>query len=594
MDLRLLPAAAITWLAAWWLTRPLPITHAQSTFIGLLTISMIVLIALSLKREPLVSAAPASRPSSFCGPQSGRAESREVMSILQAITCHLTLAIAGVLAVTMAVSNYQTRAADFLANVPQTGTITVTGKVISEPRKAPFGNDYVWILQESKTKTQIQVTGAQLPYYAIGQITGTTKPTEPTEKTMLKLTATQVTLVKQPKPWWRVTNSLRKDLMEVTASLSPQGRGLVPGMAIGDTSRMPPELKSAFKVSGLAHLTAVSGGHFAVILIALSYVTGALRLSKWARITLFAIIATGFVMLVRPDPAVVRAAAMCAVSIVATTRGRRALAIPALGTSILVLLAVDPWLARSYGFALSCAASGALASFATPFARKLTPWLGEWLAYLVAVPAVAQAACAPILLLFTDGAATTTVLANLLVGPAVAPATLLSLAATLLAPLWPWSATMVARCASWATAWIAWVATRCASLPFALLPIPGGVVGALSLAGATALLGVAIWRWQPRGWPDSWRQFAKSQRQRTRLRTKAGLRRFQLGIPNRTDQRLAWGGYLMALVLLFVLSTGATKLITSRNSLIPTDWQIAACEIITLSLIQDYASGLNP
>jgi len=556
MDIRLLPAAAVTWFAAWWLTRPLEIPGLVIWLIALLAGAGLLLIRLA-GREP--SWRQVNRPEAVCA--------------------HLALMISGILAITLSVQNYQHRAAEFLQSTYGISEISITGKVISEPKKAPFGDSYFWTLADTNRNIQIQVTSSKVPYRAVVQLSGTLQTIEPNQKQISKFKAKTVQILKPPPIWWRATNNLRKDLMEVTSGLSPQGRGLVPGMAIGDTSRVSKELNADFKVSGLSHLTAVSGGHFAIILMALSYLTGGLRLNRWLRVSLFTIVAVGFVMLVRPDPAVIRAAAMCAVSILATIRGRQGASIAALSASVLVLLALDPWLSRSYGFALSCSASGSLALFATPLSKRLTPWLGEKLAYLVAVPMVAQAGCTPVLLLFTNGIATTTVMANLLVGPAVAPATLLSLAATILAPLAPGLATHLAQVAAWATGWIAWVATRCAGLPHSLIPVNSGPIGALTMASGTGILGLVAWRWQPRGWPENWRRHLRDQHKRIRLRTKASLRRHELGIPSRSDNRLVIAAFGISLAVLFALSAGATKMLTRHTGAVPADWLVAACDV---------------
>ncbi|CAM5301257.1 ComEC/Rec2 family competence protein [Streptomyces tanashiensis] len=60
----------------------------------------------------------------------------------------------------------------------------------------------------------------------------------------------------------------------------------------------------------------------------------------------------------RPDPSVLRAAACGLVALLAIGTGRRRSLIPALAAVDLVLVLYDPWLARSYGFLLSVLATG--------------------------------------------------------------------------------------------------------------------------------------------------------------------------------------------------------------------------------------------
>lgn len=217
MDIRLIPAAALTWVAAWWLTRSIIIPH-------LVTALAILLVALVSILQMLT----------------------RVFNSQSAVVAHLTIVIAGVLVVAISASNYQKATGQLRNELPETGIVTVIGKVVTEPRKAPFGNNFVFTIQELTHRVEIEITGPIQPYRSAVQITGTLKESEPGRKEILRITAKEVKLITPPKVWWRATNSLRRDLMSVTSSLTPQGAGLVPGMAIGDTSRLPGELKTAF------------------------------------------------------------------------------------------------------------------------------------------------------------------------------------------------------------------------------------------------------------------------------------------------------------------------------------------------------------
>ena len=66
--------------------------------------------------------------------------------------------------------------------------------------------------------------------------------------------------VEEPPPWtidW--ANGLRQRFADAAARLPGDGGRLLPGLAIGDTTRVDEALDSAMKVSSLSHLTAVSG-----------------------------------------------------------------------------------------------------------------------------------------------------------------------------------------------------------------------------------------------------------------------------------------------------------------------------------------------
>ncbi|MCL1801896.1 MAG: ComEC/Rec2 family competence protein, partial [Promicromonosporaceae bacterium] len=466
--------------------------------------------------------------------------------------------------------------------------VTLIGTVTSDPRPQKYGGLASWELKVQAVgergssarpvNAYVWVTGEPLPYRSQVQVTGRLTLEPNPGQRIARLQAETTGVLHPPAPWWRLANTLRAGLLELSAALPGAGATLLPGMAIGDTSRLSPEVDQAFRTTGLAHLTAVSGGHFAILLAGVGSLAASFSIPKWPRIFVMTLVSAWFVMLVRPGGAVTRAAAMCAVSLTAALLGRKSAAIPALGAAIVVLIIWNPWLARSYGFALSCSASATLALFSAPLAKRLTPWLGKKFAYLVAVPIAAQVGCLPILLLFTTGLPTTVVLANLLALPMVAPATLLGLIATVLAPWAHPVAWVVARAASWACAWIVWAANFCARLPLAVLPWPGGGWGvALALAllaGAVCLVS----RWQPRGWPQHWRETVSDTRKQTRRRVHASYRRYELGIPNHHDRRWALASLGVVILIAFLGGLVVPRLLWSRRAYL-ADWQVVACDV---------------
>jgi competence protein ComEC len=370
------------------------------------------------------------------------------------------------------------------------------------------------------------------------------------------------------------THMLRTALLDITTDLSPQARGLVPGAAIGDTTRVPPDVTEAMRVTGLTHVTAVSGGHFAVVVATLTAACVMLRVPRALRVAVLAVAAVGFVLLVRPEPSVLRAAWTCAVALLGLALGRPSSGPAALATASTVLLVVDPWLARSFGFALSCAATGGLVLIAGPLARRLAPWLGRPLAFGLAVPLAAQAAVGPVLVLLDPSVPTTAVLANLLAAPALVPATVLGLVATVLAPGAPGLAHGVAWLAGIATGWIAAVARWCAGLPGASLPWPGGVGGALLLAAATAgVLVVVLRRPVGEGWPRSWREVGPRLWRRAR---RQALRR-RGGVPAAFPAILSTA-LIVAVAVVLVGALVLPRGLSAGHGL-PPDWEIVACDV---------------
>ncbi|MGM0385117.1 MAG: ComEC/Rec2 family competence protein [Actinomycetota bacterium] len=299
--------------------------------------------------------------------------------------------------------------------------------------------------------------------------------------------------------------ALRGRFLDATAPLSPQGRGLVPGITIGDDSALPETLLEAMRRTSLGHLTAVSGAHIALVLAAVGLL--AVRAPTRLRAVLLALALAGLVALVGPEESVVRAAAMGCTAVVAILRGRPPKALPALATAIVLLLVLDPWLAFSFGFALSASATAALLLLAPALGRSAERTLRRagWrprrhVAGVLATPLAAHLACAPIILLFNPSVSLYGVLANAVAAPAVAPATLLGLASVMVSPLWLPGATGLARAAEFFTGWIAGTAMVVSRFPASSLPWPQGLPGALALAVLHALFVLALLAPPPR-WP---------------------------------------------------------------------------------------------
>lgn len=266
---------------------------------------------------------------------------------------------------------------------------------------------------------------------------------------------------------------------EETGLWPPGARSLVPGVALGDDHALPAPLREDMRTVSMTHLTAVSGQHVAIILGLGLEALGALP-RRW-RALLGAVMLTLLVILVRPSGSVLRAATMGAVMLLGVVAGRRAASVPALCAGAIVLLLIDPWQSRDYGFALSVVATAGIVIGSKPVTAHLSRRLPRWLAAAVALPLVAQAACGPILILVQPSVGAWSVPANLLSEPAAVIATISGLLAALIAPAWPAAATVIAWPALAACSWMAWIAGFFAHLPGAALPWPGGLTGALAL-----------------------------------------------------------------------------------------------------------------
>ncbi|MFF4378623.1 ComEC/Rec2 family competence protein [Kitasatospora sp. NPDC001547] len=301
----------------------------------------------------------------------------------------------------------------------------------------------------------------------------------------------------------RIAGRLREGLRSATDGLPADSRGLLPGLVVGDTSRLPDDLEDAFRATDLVHLVAVSGANLAILLGALLGAPGqagtperrglaaVLGLSLRTGALFGTALTLAFVTVCRPEPSVLRAAGTGLIGMLALATGRPRRAVPALAGAVLVLVLLDPFLARSFGFLLSVLATAGLLILGPHWAEALRA--RRWphhLAGALAATAAAQALCAPVTVVLSGHISLVGIPCNLLAELAVAPATLLGFGVLVLQPLLPVLARLLAEPAGVPVGWLALVARRGAELPGGQLSWPGGWFGTVTVA--LAVLG-ACW-----------------------------------------------------------------------------------------------------
>lgn len=390
------------------------------------------------------------------------------------------------------------------------------------------------------------VEGALLDVGATVRVAGTAQPANPGQRAVLSVQASRgLEVLRAPDGLLGATADLRRGLVDAVAGLPGRGAELVPGLAVGDTSIVGPELDAAMKASSLAHLTAVSGANCALVVGLAFGLAGLLGLPRAVRVAAGIGALVGFVVLVTPEPSVVRAGAMAAIAMLAVLLGRPAVGMSLLSLAVAVLLVLDPWLAGSLGFAMSVAATGSLLLAARPLARGLERWLPRALALALAVPLAAQLATGPLLVLIAPVVPVYGVLANLLAAPAAPVATIIGLAACLAAPL-PWLQDGLAAIAWLPASWIAATAGVVTSLPGDQLPWVGGPAGAVLLAGVGVAIGLVV----------AVRPDASPRRRAARILAAVGL----------------------AVVVGVVTGIGALGSVVGRFTL-PAQWSMLACDV---------------
>jgi competence protein ComEC len=283
------------------------------------------------------------------------------------------------------------------------------------------------------------------------------------------------------------------------------GRGMPPreaelarGFVLGEDERIDEATKEDFRRSGLSHLLAVSGENVTLLALLAMPVLGLLRIPLRERLFWVLGLIAVYVPVAGAGPSVQRAGVMGAIGVLAVLGGRRASRLYALTLAAVVTLAVDPSVAADIGWQLSFAAVLGILLLAAPLRQAMVARLGEgpWrraLAEGLAVTIAATLATAPLIAFHFETVSTTTLVANVLALPAVAPAMWLGMCSAALAqvpglPLQPlnWLDALllayVAQVASWcATPGWAELHVRLSGAGLVLSYLGMGVVGLAGL-----------------------------------------------------------------------------------------------------------------
>ncbi|MGW0247831.1 ComEC/Rec2 family competence protein [Nocardia goodfellowii] len=376
-------------------------------------------------------------------------------------------------------------------------------------RASAFGGEQRWLVRArlvefQRAGTSVRAGGSVvilapgpewvrvLPGQAV-QVRARVEPPQHRDLTVASLRALGPPKLVGPLPWWqRAAASVRADFAAAAGqALAADPAGLLPALVIGDTSRLPDPVREDFEIAGLQHLCVVSGANFTILLSVVLFLVRMLTLGPRVAAMVAAGALAMFVVVARPDPSVLRAAAMGAITLLALVTGRRKQALPALCAAVIGLLAVWPELAVRAGFALSVFATAGLILLAPSWAD----WLrsrGWWRlpAEVVAVSAGAFVVTVPIMIALTGRVSVLAVLANVLVAPVIAPITVLGAAGAALSCVWATPAELLLRCAAPPLWWLLSVAERTAGLPGATVSVPGGAAGGMS---AAVLVAVVVW-----------------------------------------------------------------------------------------------------
>jgi competence protein ComEC len=275
---------------------------------------------------------------------------------------------------------------------------------------------------------------------------------------------------------------------------------LARGFVLGEDEGIDARTEEDFRRAGLAHLLAVSGQNVTLLALLAMPLLGAFGIPLRERLLWVLALIAVYVPVAGAGPSIQRAAVMGAVGVLATLGGRRSSRLYALALAALVTLAIDPGIGADVGWQLSFAAVLGILLLASPLRRAIEDRLGKgaWrraLAEGVAVTVAATLATAPLIAFHFERISTTTLAANVLALPAVAPAMWLGMCGAGLAqvpgvPLEPLNGLNALL-----LAYIAQVASWCAAPGWAELEVHFGGLGLLVAYAALAIGLFVCWKW---------------------------------------------------------------------------------------------------
>ena len=355
-------------------------------------------------------------------------------------------------------------------------------------------------------------------------------------------------------------------------TLGTESAALVLGTAYGDDSLMSSTAREEYKLSGLSHITAVSGANIAIVFLGAYRLVLAIRPYRFAsaylllcslkgrlrgrgtarsrrpvyprrpaqpqqptppnahtlpplvhRLSTLAIphrvmvlcgvaAVLAYAMLLDSEGSVIRSLAMGLLGAYAMLRGSGRQSLAALQTTVLMCLLAAPHLAVDMGFALSVTATSALILLGPPLIRLLMRVMPVFCAEMLAAPIVASLWCTPLILAMSGKVPIYSVPANLVAAP-LAPLSMLAglVALGFILLGLPALADVCLRAGGLAAQGIEWAAHTAAHAPGNPWE-PGSNVPAVVCSALCVLaLSIALW------WVDARRYRAVTHRQYLRV-----------------------------------------------------------------------------
>ncbi len=164
----------------------------------------------------------------------------------------------------------------------------------------------------------------------------------------------------------------------VSALFPPPENALIAGILIGDESKIPAEIDDAFRATGTAHVIAISGMNFTVLIWLIAALVRKLSNRWWTPLTLLPLILI-YTLLTGASPPIIRAAILSALTLLGDAFGESKECEASLAFSAAAMAAVEPRILFDAGFQLSVMATLGILMFnrsLTESARRILTRLG--------------------------------------------------------------------------------------------------------------------------------------------------------------------------------------------------------------------------
>lgn len=171
-----------------------------------------------------------------------------------------------------------------------------------------------------------------------------------------------------------VIREMRATAVEQFARYGGEQAGILQALACGYRNTIEETgVYENYKITGLAHIVAVSGAHLSLVTAMLGLLLRALRQPRAVVMVVSALFVAAYLVLAGVPISAVRAAAMVLLSFGARLSRRRSASLNALGLCVIAFIALDPPAAVSVSLFLSAASTAGI----IVFVRLVTSWFGD-------------------------------------------------------------------------------------------------------------------------------------------------------------------------------------------------------------------------